>query len=931
MNQCRNGTFPQPDAAVTALENATVKDLSVAFASASVGGDKLPRRPGYGTLGRPVVLWTNYFKLQGIDTSKANFYRYSLSFPNILNLKEFPKPKRKRTIQLLLQEQPFNGTSCASDWAQVVISTRKLGFGDGTDKAHYDIEWYPADGQPLPPASPDDSEEIKKARKRNTIQVLVELIETVSLSELMKDLEFSVSGALYPAKMEMIQTLNIILSLGPSTDANIVTVGQNRYYPIQGHDQFAPYNLGQGLQALRGYFSSARTSVGRILLNINVATGSFYKAGPLLDLMREFGQPENATQHKKLANFVKKLRFETNYLPDKGKDGKPKKGNAGKSAVKRKVHTISDLSQFKQNAGNIKFTQINASGQRKQISVEQYFLQEYGIKLQVPGAPVVNYGTKDDPKWIPAELCTVLPGQAAKRILAPDQTRGMIDFAARPPSENALSIIGDGLKVAKVVEGLNSHLIRFGVKVDPNMLTVLGRILEAPTLNFGAVGHKPRDGKWNLTNDDAKRSKRKFFKGATINNWNCLVINEKWPTVPRELSLVDELKKFRQVLVEYGLTMGPVQTPQSVTIDSGHLLDKNSVAVRQAINGALRQFGAKPQFLFVLLPSDNAFLYDCIKYVCDVQYGIPNVCNIGKKFFKEKGQPQYQANVGLKFNLKMGGINHAIRLDELKPLDPKTIVFGIDVTHPSPGSSEDAPSIAGVVASSNSLFTQYPASIRAQKGRQEMVAGLAEMVIERIRLWQNVNKDLPNKVIVYRDGVSEGQYALVLEKEYPAFVEAFNKLYGPQQKHPKISIITVGKRHHTRFYPTKESDTDKTGNPLPGTVVDRGVTGERLFDFFLLAHQGLQGTSKPCHYVVLKDENNFGADQLQKLTHNLCYTFGRATRSVSLCPPAYYADLLCERGRSYLHNVLKNDSGMKDANVWTSGVHQAVKDAMFYL
>ena len=36
------------------------------------------------------------------------------------------------------------------------------------------------------------------------------------------------------------------------------------------------------------------------------------------------------------------------------------------------------------------------------------------------------------------------------------------------------------------------------------------------------------------------------------------------------------------------------------------------------------------------------------------------------------------------------------------------------------------------------------------------------------------------------------------------------------------------------------------------------------------------------------------------MTHNICYAFGRATRSVSIAPPAYYADLAAERARRLL-------------------------------
>lgn len=48
----------------------------------------------------------------------------------------------------------------------------------------------------------------------------------------------------------------------------------------------------------------------------------------------------------------------------------------------------------------------------------------------------------------------------------------------------------------------------------------------------------------------------------------------------------------------------------------------------------------------------------------------------------------------------------------------------------------------------------------------------------------------------------------------------------------------------------------------------------------------VQGTSRPAHYYVLWDENQFTANALQQLTYNLCYTYARCTRSVSIVPPA---------------------------------------------
>lgn len=86
------------------------------------------------------------------------------------------------------------------------------------------------------------------------------------------------------------------------------------------------------------------------------------------------------------------------------------------------------------------------------------------------------------------------------------------------------------------------------------------------------------------------------------------------------------------------------------------------------------------------------------------------------------------------------------------------------------------------------------------------------------------------------------------------------------------------------------------------------------WDFFLQAHTCFQGTVKLAHYYVVLDKI-FGkgnlkkhpfpnaADALEELTHNMCYLSARATKAVSICPPAYYADSACERARCYLSGV----------------------------
>jgi len=72
----------------------------------------------------------------------------------------------------------------------------------------------------------------------------------------------------------------------------------------------------------------------------------------------------------------------------------------------------------------------------------------------------------------------------------------------------------------------------------------------------------------------------------------------------------------------------------------------------------------------------------------------------------------------------------------------------------------------------------------------------------------------------------------------------------------------------------------------------------------------LQGTGRSAHYFVLTNQMRLDADKLQQVTHALCYIYARATKGVSYCAPAYYADRLCDRGRAWLRAWLMGREGL---------------------
>ena len=351
-----------------------------------------------------------------------------------------------------------------------------------------------------------------------------------------------------------------------------------------------------------------------------------------------------------------------------------------------------------------------------------------------------------------------------------------------------------------------------------DLVTVEGRVLGAPKPKYQNIEKTVRQlSKWDLSGVT-------FIEPKGLENWSCLNIHQR----PSPQDPTKYVTAFVRELNNCGIKC------KRPTIEHMHLNDINSApgAISRLADRFKIYSGPKKgiRFLLVILPRKLPDLYNHIKRLGDQEYGILTCCVVAanNKVLNPNQDfaVQYNANVALKVNLKLGGVNHVLgqgQLYKIKNLENKTMVIGIDVTHPCVGSSEDAPSIAAMVASDKRL-AQWPADLRINKSRQEMVGKLRSMLVSRLSWWQGMYGDLPENLLICRDGVSEGQYQTVLDEEMPQIREACIEKYGADYKlslRPKISLIVVGKRHHTRFI-RKSKDGNiafgKASNPEPGTV-----------------------------------------------------------------------------------------------------------------
>ena len=928
----RPDDVPQPDGNVTKLEDQLVQATGQRNLDAH-----FPRRPGYGTMGKAITLRTNYFELSVSKNVPLYRYRVAAQFSGKKqkdengNERDMPKGALRRLLNMLMAHPMFNNMTKANDGGSFIVTNKKADLGDGGVFSGKLVLPGPGENA-FPPPTDDESEAKKLARAKNEVSFKIESDGIFEVQDFIDKLRSSkpITQEVYDGDEDIIQLLNVLICRVPNEDPDMAAMGKNRFVPLPGHRLVDQMDLGDGLVALRGYYSSARPATGRILVNLNVKPGAFYKGGPLLELYKEIkgnGRDDDRRFLQTLEKFLYGLQVETSH-----RDG-PKL---------ERISGLGDQPRFG-TAKNVKFefrTDNKPDAPVTRTSVADFFKQTYKITVQGE-LPVINVGNRAHPRYLPLEICTVPRGQQVRGFLSPNQTTLMLRFAARNPKANAETIEGKGDTpgVALQAYGLHSAAAAMvtaplGLNVAQNMITIPGRILIAPMLNYkkqsgqGSMTEQPRGASWNL-------ARKAFHKPGRFNKFSSVMLNLNRPSLRSDHNAV--VRALLDALKGYNIQIGSIGPNQSVELGSLSL-DKRS-AVNQQLDATFR--GAKQtgvDVMLIIIPSQDKWLYSRIKLYGDVIHGIHTICCQGSILDRDKGQQILFGNLALKFNIKGDGIGHTISPNDLadpKHVDADTMLVGIDVTHPSPDSASKAPSISAVVANKDQHLTGWPGSVRTQTGKKEMVSGLKEMVIERLQCWKrHNNQKLPKKIIIYRDGVSEGQFGLVLSQELPVVYDAFKGLYKDM---PKITLIVCNKRHNTRAFPTKDEDADQRNNfnCQPGTVFDRGITQSKYWEFFLQAHAALQGTAKSARYIVLLDQIGFGKDEIQKFTHNLCYMFNRATKAISVCPPAYYADLLCERGRMYLYSTMEESGKREEYNPqtaeWVRNAHEKLVDTTWYV
>ncbi|SPO05231.1 related to argonaute like post-transcriptional gene silencing protein QDE-2 [Cephalotrichum gorgonifer] len=529
---------------------------------------------------------------------------------------------------------------------------------------------------------------------------------------------------------------------------------------------------------------------------------------------------------------------------------------------------------------------FDINGQKQ--TVYDYFEKKYNIRLRYPQFPLIETTKKGT--YIPMELCFVEHNQRYPFKLSPNQTKEMIRIAVSRPAVRKKKIQQQA--AALEFGPSNKYLEHFGLRFSPNFTVTNARLLKNPVIQFAESGKidPGATGRWDLRN-------KKFLvpNNRPLKNWAFIILE-------RSVDL-NQLQQFGKNFMGIFRGHGGVIQKQPEYYDMSQQLNVAD-SLKHCHVDMLRKGNGEPPDLFIcVLKVKGSNNYERLKKSADCRFAVLTQCVAAVHVTKNQGQ--YHSNLSMKINAKLGGTTSRI-LTNQPHFKALTMVLGVDVSHASPGIN--APSMASMVMSMDPYASRYLAAVETNNYRREMLTS-ANIYIFFKRLmpaWRAALKARPEHVIYFRDGVSEGQFSMVVESEVADMKRVMREDWGME---PKFTVIVATKRHHVRFFP-KEGDrasADKNGNPLPGTLVERDVTHPHHWDMYLCSHVAIQGTARPVHYHVLVDEVGWKPEELQRLIYEQCYTYMRSTTPVSLHPAVYYAHLSGARART--HEDLPSSSG----------------------
>ncbi|XP_077995960.1 piwi-like protein 1 [Glandiceps talaboti] len=408
-------------------------------------------------------------------------------------------------------------------------------------------------------------------------------------------------------------------------------------------------------------------------------------------------------------------------------------------------------------------------------------------------------------------------------------------------------------------EAASKELTNWGLKFDERLLQFMGRILPPEK-----IYQKSKQSNYDPAEADWSRETRG---------------NELISTVHLERWILLFTSRDQSIANDFYETLTRVCGPMGMNVTKPTMCELSEDRTETYLRTIKEQMNANTQMVVCIIPNNRKDRYDAIKQLCCIECPVPCQMVVSRTLSKKQMLMYVATKIGMQLNCKLGGALWALEIP-LKNL----MVVGIDCYQDSITKGQ---SVAAFVASTNQTLTRFYSRVTFQHTGQELIDGLKVCMQASLKKYNEVNKVLPERILIYRDSVGDGQLQAVVEHEIPQLLKCFEDI-GPGYN-PKVAVIVVKKQVNARFF---HSPGQNLTNPPPGTIIDTKVTRPEWYDFYLVSQTVRQGTVTPTHYNVVYDTSGLRPDHIQRLTYTMTHLYYNWPCTIRVPAPCQYAHKL---------------------------------------
>jgi aubergine-like protein len=388
-----------------------------------------------------------------------------------------------------------------------------------------------------------------------------------------------------------------------------------------------------------------------------------------------------------------------------------------------------------------------------------------------------------------------------------------------------------------------------GIKIDLSSSKIKGKMLNFPTITMRKP-FVPKQANFIIKDPI-------FESGAKIQDW-ILICDARDSDFAKDFAL--NIKKAASSLA---IEVGKPLICALYTEKGGKFIRDDQIM-------KIIESNPTAKIALVFLQKFNADkVYKKVKAHCNQKLGMPTqfFSNWKPNFTKNLENLSVATKVAIQMAAKMKFKIWKVQLPtHVNENGHQVMIVGADVFHRS-----FKESVTSVVSTYDRDLSSYYSQTSVQKRKgDDCLYDIADKVRLAARRYVKENNVPPNIIVVYRDGVGEGQIDGVREKEVKSLLKGLKEEFNG--KNVRLAYIIVTKRISDRFF-TEDQYKKRLDNPIGGLIIDSDVTKDDRFDYFMVAQQVTQGTATPTYYNAIYNDTDLKAESFYEMTYFQCFSY----------------------------------------------------------